>query len=379
MLRTDAIGAFVCGMLATGRAGWPFPGNDGEAAAACLDFAMYHGVAQLLREAGRREPEIWSAWPESLRLGLDDAFHAGSALEMLRERELLELLDAFVARQIRVLLLKGAGLGYSVYESPALRPRTDTDLLIPPADRLAAQRLLDAAGYRPVNQVDGEYVSSQSVFIKPGSGANHAVDLHWRLSNAQVFARQFEFEQLWQDARIVARLGNQARRLSTVDALLHACLHRAVHARFGEQDRLQWLFDMHLLAKDLAPPEWRCFTVRAAEKAMAGVCLDALLACVDRLGTCLPDAAVRSLRDAAMHPELSAALLHGGAMTSNLVDLQALPDWRTRIRFLREQLLPDPGYMRATYGVDGRMPLARAYVGRLFRGAGRLVTRSSRH
>jgi hypothetical protein len=50
------------------------------------------------------------------------------------------------------------------------------------------------------------------------------------------------------------------------------------------------------------------------------------------------------------------------------LDLQALPDWRTRGRLLREHLLPSSGYMRAKYGVRSNAVLPALYIWRVLRG-----------
>ena len=73
--------------------------------------------------------------------------------------------------------------------------------------------------------------------------------------------------------------------------------------------------------------------------------------------------------------ELSAPLLTAGGLRSVMINFRALPTWRARARLLREHALPDASYMRARYGVNGVLPLTRAYIARLLKAPGKLLAR----
>src|SRR5258705_13581156 len=51
------------------------------------------------------------------------------------------------------------------------------------------------------------------------------------------------------------------------------------------------------------------------------------------------------------------------------LDLDALPDWKTRGRLIREHLLPSASYMRERYGVRSNLLLPALYVWRVLHGA----------
>ena len=61
-----------------------------------------------------------------------------------RERTvvLAEVLEAFQRASIDTIVLKGAALAWTIYPSPALRPMSDVDLLVPAAAAPTAQLLL---------------------------------------------------------------------------------------------------------------------------------------------------------------------------------------------------------------------------------------------
>lgn len=350
---------------------WPF-GDEPAASERFAAFVDYHGITALVAAAAPSP----SDWPATLHARLANACATLTALELLRQREIARVVAAFAQAGLRSLLLKGTALAYSLYPEPIARPRTDTDVLIDAADRDAAHALLLRLGYREQSAIDGELVSTQRLYLRQEAGTRHAIDLHWAISNAAVFAREFAFDELHDRSRSVLPLGAAARMPAYADALLHACLHRANHAHKGEHDRLQWIYDMHLLASHLDADAWSDMQMRAERKGLRFVCADALTQCVELLHTAVPDRVIAALSVRAARRELSAALLRGGVMPSLLVDFRALPDWRARARLLREHLFPDADYMRVQFGVSSRPGLIAAYAWRLLRAPLRLTRRA---
>lgn len=369
----EAFENLACAALCGEAPAWPF-GRDAKAAVGFVAYCAYHGIGPLVRDHMTDQPN-WINWHGAVREELDSEYKALVALEMLRRQEAQGLLRKFSEAGIDAILLKGTALAYGLYREPALRTRTDTDLLIAPAAKDKAFALLQAQGYASPNGISGEYVSTQKLFMKRDQGVQHAIDLHWQISNAQVFAQQFSFDELWRSAFEVPALGMGARRLSDVDALIHACLHRAAHARYGDQDRLQWFYDMHLLAAEMDRTQWDAFSERARQKGMAAICTDALQRCVRLLQSQIPADVIQALGNVRGEYELSAPLLTAGGLRLAMINFRALPTWRARARLLREQALPHTSYMRARYGVSGVLPLTRAYIARLFKGPGKLLAR----
>jgi hypothetical protein len=84
---------------------------------------------------------------DSLARKLQNEAVTASALDLLGERELRKVLISLVEYGVRPLLLKGASLAYTVYPSPALRPRGDTDLLVREGDLPRVAQILRKLGY----------------------------------------------------------------------------------------------------------------------------------------------------------------------------------------------------------------------------------------
>jgi len=371
----DVLDRLTCATLRGEAPAWAIADDDALVTKAFLEYAGYHGVGPLLSEA-MSDSNAWSSWPAKVRETLVSDYQALTALEMLRRRELSSILKTFQESGVRTLLLKGTALAYELYPNPALRTRTDTDVLIQPQDKNTAGKLLEQLGYHRPAAITGQYVSTQSLYLKRELSGVHAIDLHWQISNSLVFAQQFDFDALWAGSCEIAALCEGAYALSTIDALLHACLHRAVHIPHGEEDRLLWFYDMHLLGARLDKAQWTAFAEQAAEKEMRTVCADALKRCTALLGTPVPDEVMTVLSAPTTRREMSAGLLRGGGFNTAYIKYRSLPNWRARIALLREEILPPASYMRARYDVHARLPLASAYLRRLLAAPNKLMAKA---
>ena len=129
--------------------------------------------------------------------------------------------------------------------------QVDTDLLVRKADMPSVTRVMRTLGYSRSNRTSGDLVMPQSQFVKDNRGGLVQVyDVHWKMALPILFADVLSFEEVLARAVDVPALGGRARALGRVDALLLACIHRVAHHRCD--DRLLWLYDIHLLANDLA-------------------------------------------------------------------------------------------------------------------------------
>ena len=173
--------------------------------------------------------------------------------------ELRASLSALSEAGISVLLTKGTALAYSLYPVPSIRSRGDTDLLVQEKDVPALCSVLADMGYLRDRESQG-IGSEVNLTKKDRSGLEHVLDVHWRLSSNEVFAGLCDWEEANRESIALPTLAPQARGLGHVHALLHACVHRAVHFHspyyvngeaFLEGNRLIWLYDIRLLASAL--------------------------------------------------------------------------------------------------------------------------------
>ena len=326
--------------------------------------AAEHGVLPLVAERLAHGEYLPAALRMLLRTRKTDAL----LMNLARVSELKRLLRALVRGGILPLLLKGAHLAYSHYPRPYLRPRVDTDLLVPPQARDAVRRILLDLGYEPCPAIPGELVATQATFEKRRGGRLvHAVDVHWKMSNHLPFADVLTYDELAGRAVKIPSLDPSARGLSSVDALVLAAVHRIAH--HFDSERLIWLYDIDLIARGLTHEEWREFATLVVARKVASVCRRSLQRAVDRFGTNVPAWVWTDLPsvDAAKSERTARYLVRRTQLAVVLDDLRTLP-WRDRWRLVREHALPPPAYMRSVFAPSSAAPLALLYAIRLLRG-----------
>jgi hypothetical protein len=310
-----------------------------------LDACRDRNLAALVhaRIGGADRPSAWRA----LEAALAPVVRDDAARELLRQRELVAVLAALADEGVWPILLKGAALAYSIYESPSLRPRLDTDLIIP-RDRVErTRRVMGALGYHAPLQCDGELLFCQFPLERTDEyGLTHAFDVHWRISTQSMFAGILPFDALSARARPVPALGPHARVPCAADALLLACIHPAMHHRNAL--RLLWLFDIHLLASRLTAGDWQAFVDCAIAGRVSAVCEFQLRAAREVLNSPVPGNVIGRLRyDARDEPSAEYLEPDRTWIHEHLASLRGLTRWRDRVRLLREVAFPAPAYVLA--------------------------------
>lgn len=331
-----------------------------------------HGVLSLVASALAIRPDA----PGPLVAMLKRRVDAHAAADLLQEEELRQLLTACERAGVRLLIMKGAQLAYTHYPRPDVRPRLDTDILIEAAARPPMTLVLEGLGYRLKPYMGGELVMAQQTYEKRRCGVvSHAVDVHWKIANPQVFSRMVAFDELADASVPIPALSATARGLSDPHALLVACVHRVAH--HNDVDRLIWLYDIHLLAARLDREGWRQFAALATGRGVSTVCRVSLRRATDRFRTATPAGlwAGDDLDDG-VRPEPTAAYLRPRHPLAGIADdLRALPTWASRWRLVREHLFPPAAYMRQVYAPASVAPLPLLYARRVWLGARKWLER----
>jgi putative nucleotidyltransferase-like protein len=340
-------------------------GESVPLSAATVEAAREHRVHLLLADS-LSPPEQRLACVEELQADL----RRQAILDAVRERELRRLIEAFTAARIETLLFKGAGLAYTVYRAPHLRPRVDLDVLIPPERLAGADRLLTSEGWTRAVEPDTLLTSAQRHYKRRSpAGLTEQLDLHWKIANPRLFGNAIAFEDLWARAVPVPIVGGNARTLSCADALLTACVHRVAH--HDDALDLLWLWDIHLLASRLSPDEAAGFIDLAARTRMRAVCARGLGLAAERFHTPGAPALAGALEERPAAAEPSARFVGGGLSMLDLLyaDLAATLAWGARVTLIREHLFPSLSYMRSVYARWPAALLPLAYAHRILRGA----------
>jgi hypothetical protein len=343
------IDALICAVL---RGEEPrFPAS--LSACTFMKQVRFHGAHGLLHHQG-----LGRDWPTLVLSDIhDNAVHL--AMWELRHQQVLEqTLEVLHHAGIAPVLFKGTALAYSVYADPALRSRSDTDLIIPSSKRALAHEVLTSFGFQRDEGVSGDLVSYQATYILEAKhGVTHALDLHWRINNSEVLAQLFDYEELKRNARALPAISPLALGASPAHALLLACMHRATHKQnpyyvdgdpHYTADRLVWLYDIHLLAREFTPDDWQLFADLAVNKGLAGICLQGLEGARASFGSCYPARIADSLQrpvdgDRATH------YLHSSKVRQQWMDFCALGSASRQLKFIGELLFPPVTYIRSKY------------------------------
>jgi hypothetical protein len=291
---------------------------------------------------------IPAAWQAQLAVRAREA-----AVQHLRATDAAQRIQ-HVLDEARIpgLWLKGAALAQWLYPQPHWRDVGDLDLLLPDPAMVGQLTgpLADAGIVLPNPHPAGDLVTHQVTAIDGRGGIE--LDLHWDIGNAPLFAGRLPWPGLHDRAQALPALGAEARGLSPVDALLHACLHRAANRLTARHDRLRWLLDLHLLVARFDDGDWPVFVARAREAGIAGHCHDGLAATARLLSTVVPTQAMDALADAATGESIRSARL-GEWWYVQRCNWQALPGTRSKLRWLRQSVMPDAAHLRVRYGADG--------------------------
>ncbi len=353
----------LCAVLRNERVAWPV-----EAAGTRLfDTARQHGVHLLIADRVSQRGRM-DGCPPPLRERLATAICNQVAIDEIAVAELRRVLRTFGDNGIAPLLFKGAALAYSHYPDPTLRPRVDADVLVDTNATDLVQAILERMEYQKLPFVTGDLVMHQAPYVRTDSrGVHHAIDVHWRISNPRVFAGAVTIAELRARAIGIPALGDAARAVGPAHALAIACIHRVAH--HSDEERLIWLYDIHLIAERLTPAEQDELVQLARTKQLTLICAAGLEAALERFHG--DGAAALLVRMGGSTREPSGIYVRGPMRKVDVLvsDLNALEGWRPKMRLLRQHVLPSPSYMRQGYGISHPALLPLAYVWRFVRGA----------
>jgi Uncharacterised nucleotidyltransferase len=262
----------------------------------------------------------------------------------------LRVVGALAQHGVSPIVLKGPAVGRWIYSEIGERQYSDTDLLVSPAARPAAEAVLRDLGFEPVQS--GWLSKSRSW----RSGRGH-VDLHTSLFGIEVDDAT-AWEMLSADTESLAIGRTTVEVLSPAGRALHLATHAAQHDRTFPRPHADLERAVTILAVDV----WReaaslSYRLRATRTFVAGL---------RRVGA---DVLLEQLGLEAIRPPVATVLLAADPPPTALgiSQLAAAPTMRSRLRVLARGLIPQRGYMHAQYPVArrGRSGLTLAYALRI--------------
>ena len=206
--------------------------------------------------------------PAAITDEMRQAFLVSVVRSLQMERQLQEIIEAFLERDVRVLVLRGPALAFSLYPDPAMRPSSDLDLLVMPNNVVQAREILEGLGYTCMSkrfEVARDFFREECFIDQENWGNKFPVDLHWVHWELHPFFRGSEevgIEDLFQRAWKVETPTLTFETLHPVDYLIHSAIHLVMIHR--NQMRLSWIYDTALLAQYLqVPDDWEILQERS--------------------------------------------------------------------------------------------------------------------
>ena len=256
----------------------------------------------------------FSAWalevPARPAAKLAVTFEAHARRNAQMADQLGEVLQACAVQGLHPIVLKGMHLAFTYYETPALRPMNDIDLLFTPAEMPAAEAVLQSLGYA------GRYKSADlgpgitkhtSTFQRPGAGgatpnpylsteAARMVEPHLSLEESW-FGLKVDITPGVRERAVLEELaGYPCRVLSPADLLLHVAVHFCFHLIMGAPAMVQ-LTDLLVVSRS-GRVDWQAFQQRAVAQRAAPFALAALKLAQSLLGAPVPAPVLADLAQA---------------------------------------------------------------------------------
>jgi hypothetical protein len=316
-------------------------------------------------DAGR-----WAGVPDHARRRLASGFAASTARHLLMTRELGGVLRHLAAAGIEAIVLKGPVLAESVYPHPALRPFSDLDVLVRPADRLRADTALRGLGHRRVadeHSWDFDVAYDGATLYETPAGIR--IDLHWALLTEPRFVWNGDEAGIWDRAVPITVAGQGARGLAREDLVLYLAAHLAVHHALAGLLRA-WDVAL-LLEREGDALDWTTVLARAARWRVRHALFFVLLGAHAAFDAPVPPEVLARLRPAGPRAALLGTLVDAGdadrlVRLEHLIALLLVDRGRDLYAPLRHALWPAAGWMRARYGTGtSRAALYRAHLRRL--------------
>jgi len=346
---------FICRALQGEELSWP-PAADSDFYDQFLDQAIANGLDCLLCHQLKPTP-AWQQLPDDLREQLDQRARNAIAVEMARASDLATLNEGLAGAGLEILLLKGSALAYTHYPQPHLRARLDTDIFIDPGKIRQVRAALEGLGY---GLVGWTYKSHQFNATREKYGGRVIrYDVHWRANNGTPFARIIDFSEALQQSVPVPKLEG-SRTLDPARTLLLACMHRASSAGH-RPDRLNWIYDVHLLLTSMTAEDLAEFSRLALNTGMQAICLEAL----NRSQRCFKTDVSEKLSSqltTASKPRTLKTRLEASHVALLVDDFRLLPDRVSKREFLSEFLFPPADYLLTRYKKKSRLWLFPLYL-----------------
>jgi len=222
-----------------------------------LDASLQHGLVPLVYKS--LESCSAESVPKDVLERLRDHFRKNVLWNLVRMRELLELLDLFARNGIQAIPYKGPVLSAMLYGDVSSRQYSDLDFFIDVSDLQNVSGLLLSEGYRtdsflPKNRAKFSTRTREQHFYKN----NALVEIHWRFA-PEYYGCRIDAKELLQNLHPVTVEGREVMTFSPSDLIFIL----ATHGGMDGWGQLGWLYDFANLIEMNREADWDLILSRA--------------------------------------------------------------------------------------------------------------------
>jgi hypothetical protein len=336
------------------------------------ELAIKHGVVgQLAGNLNTPIPEQKSRAIVDFKKKIDSYYKHASAMTMFMDAEGSLVLRRLHAANINVTVLKGFALANTLYNHPALRPRTDIDILIHPRDKEAIKGIFQSLGYYNPRGWEPKSIINQFSMKKPLSkGLNVLFDIHLKISNSKGIENILNYDELLTNVD-TSSLQN-INLINQPYALIHANFHLLNHRAAGDLVKLIWLYDIYLIIEQLDEKMRLDLLELIKVKGLATLVLFTLRLTNQYFPSQKLSDVIAVINSAEVQATANSSfdylLRENEGFSGFLRTLKLTTGLGNKLNVIKETVLPPPAEIYAKYGEHSGWPLSLLYLRRLLFG-----------
>lgn len=327
-------------------------------------LAVEHGVAGLLSESLQYHP-THKLSPITKR-AQKYALHHSRRIALL-DHQYQQVLQALHQNHIRFIVLKGYALAFTVYARPALRSRSDIDILIDPNQQAKLTKVMTEMGFtNPRGWQPKEILNQFSMRKTLSAGLNVDFDIHLKINNDVSLKGLLQLDELLTNATLLNQPNVPV--ISIPYGIIHAAIHLLHHRNVGDMVKLIWLYDLLLLCEAITHDQQQQLVEAVDQKRLKKPICFALSLANEMFDNTALKSVIASLADCGSDEGFNYLLEVDSQKTQFRRALAERKTWREKWRYCQEVLFPPAAEITMKYGKKSSLWLPFYYVKRAWQG-----------
>lgn len=231
-----------------------------------IDILTHNRIIPLLYSRIGVLPETFRP-PKCITNIMRESFLTSRVQNIKMDKQLEKILMAFRQEQIKVLVMKGPALAWSIYPDPAMRPYDDIDLLVLPQQFVKAREIMEMLGYKceaKIFEILKDIRCEEVFYYRDSSIKKQPVEIHWDLHRFYGAKQNIVIDDLFHNAILVNTSSFSFETFNPVDALMHMVAH--IGFSHAKDIRLSWISDIAQTSSRLkAPEDWISLQEKSVE------------------------------------------------------------------------------------------------------------------